>query len=240
MSGTKRKRPAHLLLAQHLGVGIVEGRYAPGDLLPSEVSFAASFGVSRGVLREALRTLAAKGLIESRPKTGTRIRDRRAWNLLDPELLGWVFDASPTLHFVQSLFQLRLIVEPAAAEIAARRRNERQLAAMAAALETIGKHGLHSDLGRTAESVFHELLLEATDNELLVSLSSGISAAVRCATLAKYRQGKPPLDATPVRAALFGAIGNGDASGARAAMMTLVQQAQSETEAAIKSAVARA
>jgi DNA-binding FadR family transcriptional regulator len=239
MVDARRSRPAHLSLAQQLGVEIVTGRYLPGSILPGEIELAGIKGCSRSVVREALRTLAAKGLVDSRPKTGTRIRARHDWNFLDPELLGWMFEGAPSLPFVRSLFQLRLIVEPAAAELAAVGRSARQLSAMGHALETMGQHGLANETGRAADQQFHALILQATHNELLVSLSASIAAAVRWTTFFKYRHEKQPRDPMPEHHARFEAIANSDAAGARDATLTLVRQAQLDTEAAIKLAEGR-
>lgn len=234
MATGKRTRPAHLTLAQRLGVAIVTGRHPPGSVLPGEIEQAEALGVSRSVVRESLRTLAAKGLVESRPKTGTKVRDRHDWNLLDPELLGWMFEGAPPLAFVNSLFQLRLIVEPAAAELAAVSRTARHLSAMGHALETMSTHGLASEIGRAADQQFHAIILEATNNELLVSLSASISAAVRWTTFFKYRAEKHPRNPIPEHRALFEAIANGDPAGARDATRTLVKQAQLDTETALE------
>ena len=209
----KRSRPAHSVLAQRLGVAIVTGHHAPASVLRGEIELAEDFGVSRSVIREALRTLAAKGLVVSRPKTGTRVRDRHEWNLLDPELLGWMFEGAPPLPFVRSLFQLRLIVEPAAAELAAVGRTARQLSAMGHALETMSTYGLADETGRAADQQFHALVLQATDNELLVSLSASIAAAVRWTTFFKFRHDKLPRDPMPEHRALFEAIANSDPDG---------------------------
>ena len=141
----KRRGPAHSALAREIGVAIVTGRIPTGSTLPGEVEIAEQRGISRSVVREALRMLAAKGLVVSKPKAGTRVRERLEWNLLDPELLAWMFEGEPPAGFVTSLFQLRLIVEPAAAELAAVKRDTRQLSRMGAALEAMGEHGLHTE-----------------------------------------------------------------------------------------------
>ncbi|MBB4152434.1 DNA-binding FadR family transcriptional regulator [Sphingomonas jinjuensis] len=233
----KRGRPAHRELAQRMGVEIVTGAREPGSTLPGEIELAERAGVSRSVIREALRMLSAKGLVDSKPKAGTRVRERHDWNLLDPELLGWMFEGpQPSLKFVRSLFQLRLIVEPAAAELAAVNRTTRQLSRMGHSLEEMGAHGLGSDVGRAADQSFHAVLLEATDNELLVSLSASIAAAVRWTTLFKYRGTKPPRDPLPEHRVLFEAIANSDPTAAREATLTLVRQAQADTEMAIEEA----
>lgn len=235
----KRGRPAHRELAQRMGVEIVTGAREPGSTLPGEIELAERAGVSRSVIREALRMLSAKGLVDSKPKAGTRVRERHDWNLLDPELLGWMFEGpQPSLKFVRSLFQLRLIVEPAAAELAALNRTTRQLSRMGHSLEEMGAHGLGSETGRAADQSFHAVLLEATDNELLVSLSASIAAAVRWTTLFKYRGTKPPRDPLPEHRILFEAIANGDPAAAREATLTLVRQAQADTEMAIEDAAA--
>ena len=233
MADIRRRRPAHLALAQRLGIAIVTGRHQPGSILPGEIELADNFGVSRSVIRESLRMLTAKGLVESRPKIGTRVRERAAWNLLDPELLGWMFEGAPPLGFVRSLFQLRMIVEPAAAELAAELRSARQIGEMGYALETMSHHGLATDAGRAADQQFHALILEATDSELLVSLSASIAAAVRWTTFFKYRRDKHPRDPMPEHRRLFEAIANRDAAAAGEATRALIRQAERDTESAI-------
>lgn len=234
MAGVKRGGPAHKMLARQLGIGIVTGEQAPGTILPGEIELADQLGVSRSVIREALRMLSAKGLVASKPKAGTRVRERQDWNLLDPELLGWMFEgAPPPRDFVRSLFELRMIVEPAAAERAAERRSARQLSRMGHALEEMSTHGLGSEVGRAADQLFHSLILEATDNELLTSLSASIAAAVRWTTLFKYRLTKHPRDPIPDHRILFEAIANADAAAARAATIVLIREAQADTERAI-------
>jgi DNA-binding FadR family transcriptional regulator len=239
MTRGKRGRPAHVALAQQLGVAIVTGGHEPGSTLPGEVDLADHLGVSRSVVRESLRTLAAKGLVESRPKSGTKVRERQAWNMLDPELLGWMFEGAPPLTFVRSLFELRLIVEPAAAEFAAQKRTSQQLGRMGHALEEMALHGLATDAGRAADQAFHALILEATGNELLVSLSASIAAAVRWTTFFKYRNSKHPRDPLPEHRALFDAIAIGDARSARETTIALVSQAQRDTELAIEAQAER-
>lgn len=230
----KRVKPAHVSLARQLGIGIVTGQNKPGTVLPGEIELAERLGVSRSVIRESLRMLSAKGLVESRPKAGTKIRERRAWNLLDPELLGWMFEGAPPLSFVHSLFQLRLIVEPAAAELAAVGRTSRQLSRMGHALEEMSKHGLSGEIGRAADQSFHAIILEATGNELLVSLSASIAAAVHWTTYFKYSSSRTrPRDPMPEHRALFEAIASGSPDRAREATTILIRQAQADTEVAI-------
>jgi DNA-binding FadR family transcriptional regulator len=233
MIGGRRSKPAHVSLARQFGIAIVTGHNPPGSILPGEIELAETYGVSRSVIRESLRMLAAKGLVESKPKTGTRVRERHEWNLLDPDMLGWMFEGAPPLSFVRSLFQLRLIVEPAAAELAAKGRTARQVGRMGHALEEMARHGLAVEPGRSADQVFHAVILEATENELLVSLSASIAAAVRWSTYFKYTSNRTPRDPMPAHRELFEAIADGDPARAREATRVLVQEAQADTEMAI-------
>lgn len=229
-----QRRPSHTQLARDLGIAIVTGVHPVGSTLPGEHEIAEQRGVSRSLVREALRMLSAKGLLESKPKTGTRIRDRASWNLLDPDLLAWMFEGEPAAGFVRSLFQLRLIVEPAAAELAAALRTPRHLSRMGHALEQMQDHGLASPIGQAADQAFHNVILEATQNELLVSLAGSIGAAVRWTTIFKHRQTRKPSDSMPQHRALFHAIAEGDAAGAREATMVLIAQAQADTEVSLR------
>jgi DNA-binding FadR family transcriptional regulator len=229
----KGRTPAHVTLSKDLGVAIVTGVHPPGSLLPAEVDLADQRGVSRSVVREALRMLSAKGLLQSRPKAGTRVRDRQHWNLLDPDLLAWMFEGAPALGFVRSLFQLRLIVEPAAAELAAVGRSGHQLSRLGHSLELMGSSGLNTPEGQAADQQFHTIILEATGNELLMSLASTISSAVRWTTLFKYRASRQPRDPMPAHRALFEAIAESDGMAARLATAELIEQARQDTEAAL-------
>jgi len=233
LASGRGRTPAHVSLSKNLGVAIVTGVHPPGTLLLSEIDLAEQRGVSRSVVREALRMLSAKGLLESRPKAGTRVRDRQHWNLLDPDLLAWMFEGAPALDFVRSLFQLRLIVEPAAAEMAAIGRSGHQLSRLGHALERMGAAGLNTPEGQAADQQFHTIILEATGNELLMSLAGTISSAVRWTTLFKYRASRTPRDPMPPHRALFEAIAEADAPAARQATAELIQQAQLDTEAAL-------
>ena len=233
MTDRLRRTPAHVTLSKDLGVAIVTGVRPPGVLLPGELELAEQRGVSRSVVREALRMLAAKGLLESRPKAGTRVRDRQHWNLLDPDLLAWMFEGSPPLHFVRSLFQLRLIVEPAAAELAAVGRSARQLSRLGHALERMNSAGLAAPEGQAADQQFHTIILEATGNELLMSLAGTISSAVRWTTFFKYRASRKPHDPMPAHRALFEAIAESDGAAARRATTNLIERALLDTEAAL-------
>ncbi|SFK26041.1 DNA-binding transcriptional regulator, FadR family [Sphingomonas sp. NFR04] len=216
-------------IAHYLGTQIVSGAIAPGEKLTGEVANAEALDVSRSAYREAVQVLTAKGLVESRPKAGTRVLPRSRWNMLDPQVLAWAFSGEPDTDFVRDLFELRAVVEPAAARLAAERRDRDDVKAMRDALTKMRRHTLATDAGRAADRDFHDALLEATHNNALVALSASIGAAVSWTTKYKQRARALPRDPVPDHIKVFDAIAAGDADAAAAAMRTLVDLALEDT-----------
>jgi DNA-binding FadR family transcriptional regulator len=219
----------HGTIARKLGIAIVSGKFLPGDILDGEVSASEQFAVSRTAYREAVRILAAKGLVDSRPKVGTRINARSKWNLLDPDVLEWTFDSEPGEQMLNSLFELRKTVESAAAGLAAQRRTSAHLKAMRIALNDMAKYTLATAAGRQADLDFHGALLDATHNPYIVSLTSGVSAAIRITTIFKQRKGPLRRDPLPDHLRVFEAIAEGDAEKAQVAMSELITLARADT-----------
>ena len=219
----------HGTIARELGIAIVSGQYKPGDLLVGEIASSERFEVSRTAYREAVRILAAKGLVDARPKVGTRINPRSEWNLLDPDVLDWTFDSEPDLELLNSLFELRNVVESAAAGFAAVRRSAAHLKAMRSALERMAKHTLATEAGRQADLDFHATLLDATENPFIISLTNGVSAAI--ATTTMFKQRKRPLrrDPLPDHLRVFEAIAERDPGKAQSTMSDLIQLARMDT-----------
>lgn len=219
----------HGTIARKLGILIVSGKYRPGDLLGGEISSAEQLAVSRTAYREAVRILAAKGLVDARPKVGTRINERHLWHLLDPDVLDWTFESEPDLVLLDSLFELRNVVESAAAGLAAQRRSAAHLQGMRAALEGMALHTLATEAGRQADLEFHTTLLLATGNPFIISLANGVRAAIRTTTI--YKQRKQPLrrDPLPDHLRVFEAIAAKEALRAQEAMSALIQLARIDT-----------
>jgi DNA-binding FadR family transcriptional regulator len=220
-------------VAHYLGTAIVSGRIAPGDTLSGEVANAEALDVSRSAYREAVQVLTAKGLVESRPKAGTRVRPRSDWNILDPMVLAWAFSGEPDIDFIRDLFELRAIVEPAAARLAAERRDKADMKVMREALGKMRRHTLATDDGRAADRDFHHAILAATHNNALIALSAGIGAAVSWTTQFKQRARALPRDPLPDHALVCEAIIAGDVEAAGAAMRTLVDLALDDTRSAM-------
>lgn len=172
----------------------------------------------------------AKGLVESRTKAGTRVLPRTRWNLLDPDVLAWAFEGEPDHAFIRDLFELRAIIEPAAARMAALRRSTADLAALKVALAGMRKHTLATEAGRKADRDFHDALLCATHNEAMMALSASIGAAVNWTTQFKQRAAALPRDPVPDHQRVNDAIAAGDADWAEVAMRDLVQLALEDTD----------
>jgi len=219
----------HGVIARDLGVLIVSGRYRPGHVLDGEVEASSRRRVSRTAYREAVRILAAKGLVHSRPRVGTRVSALDQWHLLDPDVLSWAFTGEPEPEVLHGLFELREIVEPAAAAFAALRRSQRHLDQMRRSLDDMASHTLHVVAGRIADQQFHAALLSATGNPFIVSLTNGVTAAVNALTEFKQRIAPLKRDPVPDHLRVYDAIASKDADAARQAMSELIRLALLDT-----------
>ncbi|HEX4028221.1 MAG TPA: FCD domain-containing protein [Rhizomicrobium sp.] len=162
----------HAEIVATLGAEILSGARPPGSRLPSVEEMFEMFGVSRVVLREVTRTLAAKGMVTSKSKVGTRVQDSSHWNWLDPQVLEWRGKVGLDQAFLDHITQVRLAVEPAAARLAARHRSRQDLAALQAALQAMhdaeGNHRTFSE----ADLAFHIAVSAASGNPMFRSLTA--------------------------------------------------------------------
>lgn len=222
---TRNHLRLHGAVAREIGMAIVSGQLRPGHVLDGEIEASSQRRVSRTAYREAIRILSAKGLIQSRPRTGTRVSEIASWHLLDPDVLAWLFSGVPRPEVLHGLFELRTIVEPAAAAFAATRRNQTHLTDMRRALDAMTFHTLHKAEGREADKAFHGALLAATANPFVISLTNGVTAAVNALTEFKQRLAKIERDPVPDHLRVYDAIAAKDAGGARDAMIRLIRLA---------------
>jgi DNA-binding FadR family transcriptional regulator len=208
-----------------LGVPIVRGEYAPSGALPTEAQLCEQFGVSRTVVREAMKVLSAKGLVESRPKRGTRICPQESWNALDPEIIEWM-DKCP--QFYEDLAEVRLTIEPTVAELAAIRATEdniRELNAACHRMAEAEKLGQSAAYNR-ADFCFHDELAKSCGNWLLTSVFQLINPLVnvnRESTIGFIAKAPSVL---PMHWDLVAAVQRRDPLRARAAMEAIVKQAR--------------
>jgi DNA-binding FadR family transcriptional regulator len=173
-----QRQSRHASIVHDLGMRIVTGVLKPGDRLPLEAMLLAEFGVSRPVLREAIRVLVAKGLVLSRQRAGAIVRARDEWHMLDPDVLYWLIQSQPQGEFVETLLTVRRIFEPAAAAISARMASDEALRGIAQAYAGM-------EAARSAEELlepdlaFHRRIAEATGNDLLSYIGNMLSLALR-------------------------------------------------------------
>lgn len=167
----------HRRVAQDIGARILNGEFAPGAVLPNEAEWCASFGVSRTAVREAIKMLMAKGLIQSRPKIGSRVQPRAAWNLLDRDVLNWYCAAAKPTHFLVHMQQVREILEPETAALAAVNRTVAQMAEINSAFTAMAEAKTLA-AWNAADVLFHQAILHAAGNELLVPLGLVIESAL--------------------------------------------------------------
>ncbi|GHF85503.1 FadR family transcriptional regulator [Amycolatopsis bartoniae] len=168
-----RHRTIHGRVVEWLGRRIVSGELPAGSRLPNEGELAAQLDVSRGGVREAVKALAAKGMVEARPRLGTRVLPRDQWNLMDREVINWHGELAKS-DFLADLLELRLMVEPGAAQLAAQRATTEQVAVLQDAYQRMESHapGLPegADAFVDADLTFHLTLLRASGNQLIEQL----------------------------------------------------------------------
>src|SRR3569833_2056978 len=161
-----------------LGLQIVSGHYRQGSLLPGDSDLIERYRVSRTVLREALKTLSAKGLVQAKARIGTRVRERSDWNLFDPEVLVWHARTGFAPEFLEHLGEMRMALEPEAAALAATRRTPEQLAMIWQWLDRMANPKVAPQDFVHADLSFHIAIAEAADNPFFRSISTLIEVAV--------------------------------------------------------------
>ncbi|MDR7125445.1 FadR/GntR family transcriptional regulator [Pseudotabrizicola sp. 4114] len=189
LSGRQTARNYHSYVIAEVGLGIASGRFAVGTILPNDAEMMDSYGVSRTVLREALKTLEAKGLVEARAKVGTRVLSRSRWNLFDRQVLAWIQEAGPDAAFLASFTELRETIEMQTATLAATRRTAEQVRMLHYWLNQREAMTELAEPYALAEFEFHRTLCEASQNPFLRAASGLVEFGVVQTTLARIRAG---------------------------------------------------
>lgn len=178
-----------------LGRRIANDVYLPGQIMPTEPELAVSLNVSRATVRDAIKVLSGKGLVRTARRYGTRVRPLEEWTLLDADVVSW---HAPTHPRIRQMFaettELRCIIEPAAAALAAERASEAQIARI---LESA--HAMHpgeADVQAmfSADCMFHATVLEATGNMMMRQMQTIILTMLRIS----YEYGVLVVDGEPV------------------------------------------
>lgn len=224
------RRGVHGQTVEAIAHRVLAGRIAEGATLDI-TALQEDLGVSLTALRESLKVLAAKGMVDARQKRGTFIRPRADWNLLDADVLRWQFqagagpssDAGPPL--LRDLDEVRGIVEPASVRLAAERRTDADLAALDAALDAMAGAADGAPEAVDADLAFHRALLAASHNELLERMEMVISTGLAARDRLVHGPGHHPQDPVPSHRAVLDAVRAQDADAAETAMRRLLTQA---------------
>jgi GntR family transcriptional regulator, galactonate operon transcriptional repressor len=222
-------RGLHGETVETIGSRIVNGYYVPGSQLPPQ-QLERELGISNTVLREAMRVLAAKGLIESRQKLGTVVKPRSAWSLLDADLLRWQ-EGHEDASFLYDLAEVRFIIEPAVARLAAHRRTDQDLEHLHSALQAMIDAGADGAGVIDADLAFHRALLYAAHNELLSRMEFILESGLRARDMLVHNSSEWP-DSIPVHSAILTAVEAGDSAAAERAVLELLDQALTDTSRA--------
>lgn len=166
-------------IAHYLGKAIVSGEYGSHNPIPSEAVLCEQLGVSRSAAREAVKSLAAKGLISSRARQGIKVRPEIEWNLFDQAVLGWIRDSNPSLSLLREFTQLRLAVEPEAARLAANLQSNEKILDIGKALERMKKAEAGLDDPLESDIAFHLSILNAGENRFFMQLGRIIDTTLR-------------------------------------------------------------
>jgi GntR family transcriptional regulator, galactonate operon transcriptional repressor len=227
------KRNANDSLAVALGAEIIAGVYPPGSRLPSESALLERFKVSRPTLREAFRVLAAKGLIVSRQKVGTSVRPKSDWNMLDPDFLAWHLGVALTEDFVADLFELRQMVEPQAAYLAAESHDPQAVERIRAAYFDMERWKTGRGDLTGADLRFHQSILDATGNLFIGALGGLIHTALVGTFKLGWSNAVIKDDRLQQHRAVLEAIEAGAPEAARDHMATLLQDSIDDVRKAL-------
>ncbi len=214
------------VLAQ-LGQDICAGRYRPGDILPSEAELCARFHFSRIVIREAIKSLAAKGMLDVRRKVGTQVQDPSHWNLFDPDIIAWrVQTTGVDRAMAHDLLELRRLIEPASARMAARRASDANRQTLRAAYEAMARAVRGEGDYVTADLTFHATILSAGGNQFVRQMQGAMNAILRVSFEIGSQRPGGPTHSLPMHERLCLAIEQGAEDAAEQASLRLIEQSE--------------
>jgi DNA-binding FadR family transcriptional regulator len=233
MSGYAR-RGVHGQTVEAIAHRVIGGRIGEGDTLDLG-ALQSELGVSLTVLRESLKVLAAKGMVDARQKRGTFVRPRSDWHFLDADVLRWQFETaegpgSAGHPLLRDLGEVRGIVEPAAVRLAAQRRTDADLAALDEAIAAMTSASAVGDEAVDADLAFHRALLAASHNEMLERMEMVIATGLAFRDRLVHASGHRPQDPVPSHGAVLDAVRSRDADAAETAMRALLQQSARDLE----------
>ncbi|MFJ8652520.1 FadR/GntR family transcriptional regulator [Streptomyces rochei] len=221
-------RGVHGQVVQSLGARIVGGAVPEGATLDVR-ALGEELDVSLTVMRESLKVLAGKGLVDARQKRGTFVRERRHWNLLDADVIRWRVEGGGGGELMRDLADVRSIIEPAAARRAALHRTEADLEALEAALDSMRRAQGDSAAAAEADAAFHRALLAATGNEMLTRMDLFLEPGLRERDRLVHAHAAAG-DPVPSHRAVLDAVRDRDPVRAELAMLDLLAKAAEDVD----------
>jgi GntR family galactonate operon transcriptional repressor len=228
----------HDRVTRKLALQLIEAERNSGEVVfPNEADLCKQLGVSRSILREAVKVLEGKGLLEVRPRSGTRSKPRSEWHLLDPDVLGWQAETQMDPRLLRDLCEVRLAIEPTAAGFAAVRATAEEIAIIECCLEQWERLAKTHDPDEAIRLnlQFHEAVVEASHNPLFQQLNASIRQPLRAALSCTLQLPASPTLEFEAHRSLFQAIQRRDPLAARAASEEIVGFAMLAVEQAIRS-----
>eukprot|EP00036_Acanthoecidae_sp_10tr_P007183 CAMPEP_0182934742 /NCGR_PEP_ID=MMETSP0105_2-20130417/36748_1 /TAXON_ID=81532 ORGANISM="Acanthoeca-like sp., Strain 10tr" /NCGR_SAMPLE_ID=MMETSP0105_2 /ASSEMBLY_ACC=CAM_ASM_000205 /LENGTH=235 /DNA_ID=CAMNT_0025073631 /DNA_START=178 /DNA_END=885 /DNA_ORIENTATION=- len=212
-------------VAKEIGRRVVAGSLEPGTLLEEENSLAERYQVSRVVIRDAVKILVGKGLLDVRRGIGTKVRPRSEWTLLDDDVLAWHITAPPNQHFISQLMDVRLAFEPKAARWAAERANPEALKEIEEAVVRMEQESGSLEKFIVADALFHQAVLRAAQNEFLTSMEGMIYSALLVSVRITNQDPRKNSDSVKFHRDLYEIIAKGDGDGAEVLTEKLLNDA---------------
>jgi len=227
------KNTMHRKLYEHveeaIGLQIITGEFKPRETLPNEDALCAEFGVSRGVIREAVKVLQKKGLVQPRPKIGTQIQPRSQWNLFDADVLVWKLKAGQQLLFLEKVTEVRGLIESEAAKLSAKRATAEEVAEIKHLFNQLNdilsdEKTFNYETYLQADMALHTAILEASHNELLAQIGRTMRHAVQTARQADNNEFNILQVSHSFHASIVEAISGKDPDGAYTASRQMFDQ----------------
>ncbi|MCQ3830389.1 FadR family transcriptional regulator [Microbulbifer elongatus] len=203
-------------VARELGRRIVSGAFEPGSLIDDEAALAERYQVSRVVVRDAVKILVGKGLLDVRRGIGTKVRPRNQWILLDDDVLAWHLSAPPNPEFLKQLMEIRLAFEPKASRWAAERATPEDLAEIEAACDRMAEERGSAEDFVIADSMFHRAIIKAARNSILTAMEGVIYSALLVSIRVTNKDPRENGASVPFHREVYEAIAAGDGDKAEA------------------------
>jgi DNA-binding FadR family transcriptional regulator len=222
----------HRQVVEGVGRRIGRGELQPGDVVDiGEVQ--GRYSASRTAVREAIKVLSAKGLVAARPRFGTYVRPRAEWNALDADVLRWQEGSASNVRLLRQLDEVRRVVEPQAARLAATRRVRAELRTMQVALQDLERAKQPPELA-AADLRFHRSILAAPHNDLLEQLGAVLQPVLLLRDLVAYRSHPGDPESMALHGAVLAAVEAQDPDAAEQRMHDLLRKAARDAERAAR------